>query len=112
MTIDVESSNRNHFPGIPSPGSPVHFIPVIALGMGLSLFLALSFILCVLAYVWFPGVPIEHSALSIFLPGFKLLTWASFGWGLLESLAWGWYVALVFGPIYNFFAVRWPADAG
>ena len=106
MTIDDEPSNRNHFKGVPSAGSPAHFIPVIALGMGLSLFLALSFTLCVLAYVWFPGVPIEHSALSIFLPGFKLLTWVSFCWGLVESLAWGWYVALVFGPIYNFFAAR------
>ena len=106
MTIDDEPSNRNHFKGVPSAGSPAHFIPVIALGMGLSLFLALSFTLCVLAYVWFPGIPIEHSALSIVLPGFKLLTWASFCWGLVESLAWGWYGALVFGPIYNFFAAR------
>ena len=89
-----------------SAGSPAHFIPVIALGMGLSLFLALSFILCIVAYLWIPGVPIEHSALALFLPGFKLLTWSSFCLGLLESLAWGWYVALVFGPIYNFFAAR------
>ena len=92
--------------GVRSAGSPAHFIPVIALGMGLSLFLALSFILCVVAYLWIPGVPIEHSALSLFLPGFKLLTWSSFCLGILESLAWGWYVALVFGPIYNFFAAR------
>ena len=106
MSTDIKSSDRNRFMGVRSAGSPAHFIPVIALGMGLSLFLALSFTLCVLAYVWFPGVPIEHSALSIFLPGFKLLTWASFCWGLVESLAWGWYVALVFGPIYTFFAAR------
>ncbi len=64
--------------GTRTAGSPAHFIPVIALGMGLSLF----------------------------LPGFTLLTWTSFCLGLFESLAWGWYVALVFGPIYNFFAAR------
>ena len=106
MSAAIKSSDRSRFMGVRSAGSPAHFIPVIALGMGLSLFLALSFILCVVAYLWIPGVPIEHSALSLFLPGFKLLTWSSFCLGLLESLAWGWYVALVFGPIYNFFAAR------
>lgn len=106
MNTDTKSFDRSRFMGVRSAGSPAHFIPVIALGMGLSLFLALSFILCVVAYLWIPGVPIEHSALSLFLPGFKLLTWSSFCLGLLESLAWGWYVALVFGPIYNFFAAR------
>lgn len=30
----------------------------------------------------------------------------SFFLGLAESLAWGWYVALVFAPLYNFFAAR------
>ena len=106
MSIDTKPPGSKRIMGVRSAGSPAHFIPVIALGMGLSLFLALSYILCVLAYVWLPGVPIEHSALLIFLPGIKLLTWASFCWGLIESLAWGWYVALVFGPIYNFFAAR------
>lgn len=86
--------------------SHTHLIPVLALGMGLSLFLALSYILCVLTYVFVPGVPIAHSALTLFLPGFTLLSWTSFCLGLFESLAWGWYVALVFGPIYNFFAAR------
>lgn len=86
--------------------SNTHLIPILALGMGLSLFLALSYILCVLTYVFVPGVPIAHSALTLFLPGFTLLSWTSFCLGLFESLAWGWYVALVFGPIYNFFAAR------
>jgi ribosome-dependent ATPase len=26
--------------------------------------------------------------------------------GLLESFVWGWYIALVFGPLYNFFLRR------
>lgn len=106
MNTDIKSFDRSRFMGVRAAGSPAHFIPVIALGMGLSLFLVLSFTLCVVAYLWIPGVPIEHSALALFLPGFKLLTWSSFCLGLLESLAWGWYVALVFGPIYNFFAAR------
>ena len=106
MSISTEPPAGRRFMGTRTAGSPAHFIPVIALGMGLSLFLALSYILCVLAYVFVPGVPIAHSALALVLPGFKLLTWTSFCLGLIESLAWGWYVALVFGPIYNFFAAR------
>lgn len=81
-------------------------IPVFALGMSLSLFFAISFALCVMGYLLVPGLPITHQALSIFLPGFTLLSWSSFCLGLAESLAWGWYVALVFGPLYNLFATR------
>ncbi len=81
-------------------------IPVFALGMGVSLFLAISYVLCVLGYLLFPGLPIEHSALAIFLPGFTLLSLPSFLLGLIESFAWGWYVALVFAPIYNYFVAR------
>ena len=92
--------------GAPLPVRAVRTIPVLALGMGLSLFLAVSYVLCVLGYLLFPSLPIEHSALAIFLPGFTLLSWQSFFLGLAESFGWGWYVALVFGPLYNFFAAR------
>ena len=83
-----------------------HLIPVLALGMALSLSLVITYLLCVIGYLVFPSLPIEHSALSIFLPGFTLLSWPSFFLGLVETFGWGWYVALVFGPIYNFFAAR------
>ena len=106
MSTNIKSFASDSFIVGRSAGSTKHFIPVIALGAGLSLFLAISYVLCVIAYVFFPQVPIEHSALSILLPGFKLLSWTSFCWGLIESLAWGWYIALVFGPIYNLFAAR------
>lgn len=74
--------------------------------MGLSSFLTISYVLCVLGYFYVPGLPVQHSALSIFLPGFVLLTWRSFFLGLIESFGWGWYVALIFGPLFNFFAIR------
>lgn len=78
-------------------------IPVTIVGMALSSFLALSFVLCVAGYLLLPGLPITHSALSIFLPGFKLLDWPSFWLGLVESVAWGWYIAVGFGLLYNYF---------
>lgn len=81
-------------------------VRVVALGMSLSIFFAVSFVACVLGLLLMPNVPIAHQALSIFLPGFTLLSWASFWLGLVESLAWGWYIALIFAPLYNFFAAR------
>lgn len=78
---------------------------VVGLGIALSLFFAISFVLCILGYALFPSLPITHSALLIFLPGSKLLTLGSAVLGLVESLAWGWYIALVFAPLYNRFAV-------
>ena len=39
------------------------------------------------------------------LPGFKLLNWWSFFLGLIESFGYGWYVALIVGPLYNSGAV-------
>ena len=81
-------------------------ISVFVLGFSLSLFLTISYALCVIGYLVLPGLPIEHSALSIFLPGFALLSWPTFVLGMIESFAWGWYVALVFCPLFNFFAAR------
>ena len=88
------------------PVHAVHLIPVIALGMGSSLTLAITYLICVLGFLFFPSVPIEHSALATFLPGFTLLSWPSFFLGLVETFGWGWYVALLFGPLYNFFSAR------
>jgi hypothetical protein len=93
--------------GVPLPLRGVPRIPVLALGTSLGLFLAISYMLCVLFYLWFPEMAAKHLVLVLFLPGFKLLTWPSFFLGLIESFGYGWYVALVFGPLYNFFATRW-----
>jgi hypothetical protein len=65
-----------------------------------------SYLICVTTY-FIPGLPIGHAMLTTFLPGFELLSWRSFCLGLVESFAWGWYVALIFGPLYNFFARHW-----
>ena len=97
MAADTGAANR----------TVARTIPVFAFGMALSLFLAISYVFCVLGYLLLPGLPINHAALTIFLPGFALLTWPSFFLGLVESLMWGWYVALIFGPLSNLFASRW-----
>ena len=106
MSTNTRPPIAKHASGVRLPVHTAHLIPVFALGLGLSLFLVISYLLCVIGYLAFPGLPIEHSGLAIFLPGFTLLSWPSFFLGLIESFGWGWYVALVFGPIYNFFAAR------
>ncbi len=106
MTTNIEMPGniRRDVSHLPAQAAPR--IPVFALGMALSVSLAITYLICVLGYLFFPNLPIQHSALATFLPGFTLLSWPSFFLGLLESFGWGWYVALVFGPLYNFFAAR------
>ncbi|MCB1519126.1 MAG: hypothetical protein KDJ37_00965 [Hyphomicrobiaceae bacterium] len=93
------------------PVSDVPRIPVFAFGMSLGLFLALTYVLCVGFDLLFPGMAMYESWLR-FLPGVTWLTWPSFLLGLVESFAYGWYVALVFGPLYNFFAARSTREGG
>ncbi|WP_293962692.1 DUF5676 family membrane protein [Sneathiella sp.] len=78
-------------------------LPVIALGMSLGLFFAVTFILCVSFDLLFPDQAMYKTWLGL-LPGFTWLSWPSFFLGLGESFAYGWYVALIFGPLFNFFA--------
>jgi hypothetical protein len=89
-----------------SPQGAAHGIPVLVLGLSLSTFLAISYVLCIVGYLIFPGLPVNHAALAIFLPGFELLSWPKFLLGFVESFAWGWYIALIFAPLYNFFAAH------
>jgi hypothetical protein len=81
-------------------------IPLIPLGIALSGFLAISYGLCILLGLvggWDWGL---HQPWLQFLPGFTWLTWPSFFLGLVESIAYGWYVALLFGGLYNVAAAR------
>ena len=44
-----------------------------------------------------------HRLLSDLLPGFTWITWPSFFIGLVWAFVFGWYIAVVFAPIHNFF---------
>ena len=81
-------------------------IPVYALGMAMSLFFVISYAVCVLAYLLFPDMISGHAILPLLLPWFKFLSWGSFFLGLVETIVLGWFIAIVFGPLYNFF-VTW-----
>jgi len=91
--------------GVPLPARAAPRLPVLALGASLGSFLAITYVLCVLFDLWLPEQAMYQSWQSL-LPGFTWLSWPSFFLGLVESFAYGWYVALIFAPLYNFFAAR------
>jgi len=86
-------------------------LSLTAVGHATSLLLAISFVLCVGFDLLFP----EHAMFEAWrklLPGFEWISWKSFFIGLVESYAYGWYVALIWVPIYNVFARRGGTAAG
>ena len=80
-------------------------ISLIAVGHATSLFLAITFVICVGFDLLFP----EHAmyeAWQKLLPGFEWLSWKSFFLGLIETYGYGWYFALIWVPLYNVISAR------
>jgi len=71
-------------------------------GVSLGLFLTITYILCVIYDLIFPGQTM-YGAWMRLLPGFTWITWGSFFLGLVESFLYGIYFSLVFVPLYNVF---------
>src|ERR671918_788362 len=88
----------------PTPAAPAR-LSIVAVGMSLGLFLVITFVLCVLLGLVVPDFGLHQPWLQFF-PGFTWLTWPSLFLGLIESFGYGWYVALIFAPLFNFFAAR------
>lgn len=80
-------------------------VDLLALGNAASLFLAITFSLCVAFDLLFPEMAMYETWRRL-LPGFEWLSWQSFFLGLIESYGYGWYFALIFAPLYNFFLVK------
>ena len=62
-------------------------VRIYTVGMSVGILLSFSFALCV-------------------LPGVRWISWPSALLGLVESFAYGWYIAVVFVPTWNFFSRR------
>lgn len=76
---------------------------IVPVGHALSLFLVITFTLCV---VWGLVTPISmhmHGAWEKLMPGFRWISLPAFLVGLVWAYAYGWYTAVVFVPLYNFF---------
>jgi hypothetical protein len=75
---------------------------IVPLGCTLSVFLAVSFILCLLAALVLPAQGMQM-AFEVVFPGFVWLDSASVFLGLFWTVFYGWYIAVLFVPIRNYF---------
>ena len=76
-------------------------LSLVAIGHATSLFLAITFTVCVSFDLLFP----EHAmfrAWQDLLPGFEWISWKSYFIGLIESYGYGWYFTLIWTPLYNY----------
>lgn len=76
-----------------------------AVGHACSLFLAISFVLCVGFDLLFPAHAM-YPTWQRLLPGFQWISWKSFILGLIESYGYSWYFTLIWVPIYNVISQR------
>ncbi|MBL4750521.1 MAG: hypothetical protein JKX71_08085 [Amylibacter sp.] len=80
-------------------------IRIFPVGMALGILLAVSFLLCVLFGLLFPSATMFQIWLPL-LPGVNWINWPSFLLGLVESFAYGWYIAVIFVPALNYFSKK------
>jgi hypothetical protein len=80
-------------------------LSLAAVGHASSLFLAITFAVCVAFDLLFPAHAM-YQAWQKLLPGFEWISWKSFFIGLVKSYGYGWYFTLIWVPLYNFVAGR------
>lgn len=80
-------------------------LSLTAIGHATSLLFTISFVLCVGFDLVFPEQAMYESWQRL-LPGFEWISWKSFLLGIVETYAYGWYIALIWVPLYNLFSAR------
>lgn len=80
-------------------------IPIVILGWSLAAFLAVAFSLCAIFAALFSWDQMFAVWLPL-LPGVTSLSFAGFLLALVETVIWGWFIAVVFGSIFNFFSKK------
>ncbi len=80
-------------------------LPWLPVALASGLFLAISYVVCVVFDILIP-VAAMHAAWAPLLPGFTWISWGSFFLGLLETLLYGFWIAVIFCPLYNYFAPK------
>lgn len=74
---------------------------IVPLGLTLSAFFVVSFILCLLAALVLPAEGMRMVFEALF-PGFVWLNAPSVVVGLFWSVFFGWYISILFVPIRNY----------
>jgi hypothetical protein len=85
--------------------TPALRLPLVPLGLSLGAFFAVSLLGCILLGIIVPDGTMHRPWLQFF-PGFEWLTARSVIIGLVWTQVYGWWTALVFGSLFNFFAAR------
>ncbi|MFQ5614101.1 MAG: DUF5676 family membrane protein [Anaerolineae bacterium] len=75
-------------------------LSIKTVGLSLGTLFALSYVLCVLFDLVFPGWAM-YQVWQGLLPGFN---WSALGFiiGLVETALYGFYIAVIFVPVYNY----------
>lgn len=76
---------------------------IVPVGHSLSLFLVITFAICIAWGLLTPSAMHMHQAWEMMMPGFHWLSLPAVLIGLAWAYAYGWYAAIVFVPIYNLF---------
>lgn len=76
---------------------------LVPMAHALSIFLLISFLICVGFGLVMPDRFHMHEAWAPWLPGFEWLTLSGFIFGSLAAYLYGWYIAAIFVPLYRFF---------
>ena len=80
--------------------APLRIIP---LGLTLSTFLLITFVICVGFGLLAPQQFHMHEAWAPLLPGFEWLTPTGFLFGAIGAFAYGWSIAIAFVPLFRLF---------
>ena len=79
---------------------------IFAWGWTLSVFLLVSYLLCIAFGVLAPERFHMHQGWAPLLPWFEWLTLSGFLAGAVGSFLYGWYIALIAVPLHRFFQAR------
>ena len=79
---------------------------ILAWGWALSVFLLITYLLCVAFGLIAPDTFHMHEAWAPLLPGFDWLTWPGFFAGAIGSFLYGWYIAILGVPLVRYFRKR------
>ena len=79
---------------------------ILAWGWALSVFLLITYLLCVAFGLIAPDTFHMHEAWAPLLPGFDWLTWPGFFAGAIGSFLYGWYIAILGVPLVHYFRKR------
>ena len=75
-------------------------ISFVAFGIATSFLLTTSFVICVIFDLIFPSLAM-YTVWQNLLPGFTWISWGSFVLGVIETIAYAWFITVLWVPVYN-----------